>query len=97
MIIGSVFEAVMWIFIVMIFMMMWELIKMSCIDVLEVPHGKKRNNRSSWDDGEAVKCQCISCHKTVYVPMYYFNDRSGEHSGKCPHCGREMTHVRIMN
>ena len=97
MIIGNIFEAVIWVFIVMIFVMMWELIKMSCIEVLEVPHGRKRNNSSSWDDREEVKCQCISCHKTVYVPMYYFNDRSGEHSGKCPHCGREMTHVRIMN
>lgn len=46
MIIGSVFEAVMWVFIVMIFVMMWELIKMSCIEVLEVPHGKKRGSRS---------------------------------------------------
>lgn len=104
MMMSNIVEAMMWVFMFMIFVVMWEMIKNSCMEVLEVPQGSKKHlmmkknyskNSDFMDDTKEVKCQCIACNKTVYVPMYYFEGES-VHGGRCPHCGRAMTHVRVV-
>ena len=34
---GNIFEAVMWVFMFIVFVLMYEMIKMSCLEILELP------------------------------------------------------------
>ena len=62
----------------------------------KVPDSGSTSKDDVWNTMGRVKCQCLSCNQTVYIPTQYLERRYGVQNSKCPNCGWKMTKVKII-